>query len=292
MSSTRREFLAWSGAAALAAPTLGRWQPSPAPFAPPIGVCGGSAQAAQWLASGAEYLEIGCRGELAPDKPLEEMSKALDALRDSSLPVRAANSFLPGSLVSVGPKADHAAILSYARQAFARAARVGIRMITFGSAGARMLPEGWAREDAELQFTALLARLGDLADQHGVDVCVENLQAAECNFLNRLGEARRLIAAVSHPRIGLTADVFHMLRMEEGPEAIREAGALVRHVHLAEKRERTPPGVDGDDFTPYLQALKDAGFRGRISLECGWDKPAEQLPKAIGALRGMLARLS
>lgn len=304
MSATRRDFLAWGGAALLTAPALGRWpgaaaphaQPGvvqqPAAFAPPIGVCGGSKEVASWKAGGAEYLEVGCRGELAPDKALNEMSKALDALRDAPLPARAANSFLPGSFVSVGPKADHAPILAYAEQAFLRAARVGIRVITFGSAGARMLPEGWAREDADLQFTALLARLGDVADRHGVDLCVENLQAAECNFLNRIGEARRLVAAVGHPRIGLTADVFHMLRMEEGPQAIREAGALVRHVHLAEKRERTAPGVDGDDFTPYLQALKDAGFTGRISLECGWSDVPAQLPKALATLRQQLAAVA
>lgn len=302
MIPTRREFMAWSGAAALtarwlgAAPVAGSGRTPDArgsgAFAPSIGVCGGSKEAAMWRAGGAEYLEVGCRGELAPDQALEGMTKALDALRDSPLPVRAANSFLPGSFVSVGPKADHAPILAYARQAFARAARVGIRVITFGSAGARMLPEGWPREDADLQFTALLARLGDAAEPHGVDVCVENLQAAECNYLNRLSEARRLIAAAGHPRVGLTADVFHMLRMEEGPEAIREAGALVRHLHIAEKRERTPPGADGDDFRPYLQALKDVGFNGRISIECGWTDAPAQLPKALKTLREQIAALS
>lgn len=291
MSATRREFMAWSGAALLAGPALAAG-PRPRPvFAPPIGVCGGSKEAAQWLAGGAEYLEIGVRGELAPDRPLEEMSKALDAVRDAPLPVRAANSFLPGNFASVGPKADHAAILAYAKSAFARAQRVGIQMITFGSAGARMLPEGWARETADLQFTALLARLGDLAEPFGLQVCVENLQAAECNYLNRLGEARRLIAAAGHPRIGLTADVFHMLRMEESAEAIREAGALVRHVHIAERRERTPPGADGDDFRPYLQALKDAGFTGRISIECGWSDAPKQMPKAVATLREQIAAL-
>lgn len=301
MGATRREFIAWGGAAALAAPVLGAPSSAgsrlrdplrePGAFAPAIGVCGGSKEAEMWRAGGAEYLEIGCRGELAPDQALEGMTKALDALRDSTLPVRAANSFLPGSFVSVGPNADHAAILAYAHQAFARAARVGIRVITFGSAGARMLPEGWAREDADLQFTALLARLGDAAEPHGVDICVENLQAAECNYLNRLSEARRLIAAAGHPRVGLTADVFHMLRMEEGPESIREAGALVRHLHIAEKRERTPPGADGDDFRPYLQALKDVGFSGRISIEGGWTDAPTQLPKAVATLREQLAAL-
>jgi len=292
MSPTRREFMAWSGAAALAVPALRRWPASRAPFAPPIGVCGGVKEAAQWLAGGAQYLEVGCHSELAPDKPIEAMIKALDALKASPLPVLATNSFLPGSLVSIGPKADHAAILDYAREAFARAQRVGIGTVTFGSAGARMLPEGWRREDADLQFTALLARMGDLAERHGVDVCVENLQAAECNYLNRVSETRRLVAATGHPRLGLTADVFHMLRMEEKPDSIREAGALLRHVHVAEKRERTPPGSDGDDFRPYLQALKDIGFAGRISIECGWSNAAAQLPKAVAALRGQIAELS
>lgn len=296
MSLPRRAFLAGGIAAGAAAPFASRFAGltravAPA-FAPPLGACRGSNEAATFRAGGAEFLEISCSGELQPQRSDAEMKEALARLRDCPLPIRAANGFLPGSLRATGAAADHDSILAYARVAFARAASVGIRVITFGSAGARQVPDGFPAADAELQFAALLARLAAPAQEHGVVVGVEPLQRSECNFLNRLEEARRIVAAVHHPSIRLTADVFHMAREEEGPDAIRAAAGLVAHVHLAERRARTAPGVDGEDFVPYLQALHEAGFTGRISLECGWDEPARQLPTALAALRAQCARVS
>jgi sugar phosphate isomerase/epimerase len=37
--------------------------------------------------------------------------------------------------------------------------------------------------------------------------------------------------------------------------------------------------VQGDDFRPFFQVLKKAGYRGAISLEGRWKMP--QLPKAF-----------
>ncbi len=285
MHFTRRHLLQVGAAAAL---TRGIRFRTAYPLT--IGACRSPKDAALFAEGGAEYLEISC-GEFVASAPEAEWRERLARLKESPLPLRAANSFLPGTLHCVGPDADHEAVLAHARIVFARAAEVGIRMITFGSAGARQMPEGCVREEAELQFTALLARMAAPAAEHGVTVGVEPLQTSECNFLNKLEEARRLVAAVNHAAIRLTADVFHMLRAEESPDAIRKAGALVAHVHLAEKRTRSAPAVDGDDFRPWIAALKDAGFQGLISLECGWDAPALQLPKAIASLREQAAAL-
>lgn len=301
MHLTRRRALRL-GAAALTAAALPRalgaaWHATPAStrtrrgFPLTIGACRGPQDAALFAKGGAEFLEISCAGELVPLAPETEWRERRARLKDCALPLRAANSFLPGSLRATGPAADHDAILAYARTAFARAAEIGLRVITFGSAAARQVPAGFAQADAELQFTALLARLAGPAAEHGVTVGVEPLQSSESNFLNRLAEARRLVAAVNQPSIRLTADVFHMRRAGEEPAAIREAGALVAHVHLAELRARTAPAVDGDDFKPWLAALQQAGFAGLVSLECGWDDPARQLPAAIAALREQAAAL-
>jgi sugar phosphate isomerase/epimerase len=114
-----------------------------------------------------------------------------------------------------------------------------------------------------------------------VTVSVEPLQRRETNMINRVSEARRLVAAVQHPNVGITADFFHMLREDEAADSIREAGSLIRHVHIAEKRERTPPGHAGDDFRPYFQALRDVGYDGLVSIECRWQDLASQLPRAV-----------
>jgi sugar phosphate isomerase/epimerase len=250
-----------------------------------IGVCASADRAADLHAGGAAYVEVSCRQWLVPDKPREAFEPRLRTLREAPVPARAANGFLPGSLPCVGPRARHEKTLAYAEVVFRRAQEVGIDIVTFGSGGARRIPEGWPREDADVDFVALLARMGPLAERYGVTVCVEPLQQRETNMINRVSEAHRLVKAVQHPNVAITADLFHMMREREDATSLRRAGALIRHVHVAEKGKRTPPGTAGDDFTPYLQALCDIGYEGLTSIECRWDDLPGQLPRGIETLR-------
>lgn len=291
MSVSRREFLAAAGAAGITGALAGlEWVtvcPPPVGFEPRIGLTRGPEHAPLLKELGADFLEISC-GHLMPTEPEEKFKPRRKELLNCGLPIHGANGFLPSRLKSTGPDADHAAIAKYAEVIFRRGGEIGMRTVTFGSSGSRSLPEGFPKADAELQFVALLMRLAPIAEKHGVRVCVEPLQARETNFIHFVREAARLVEAVQHPSIGITADVFHMLRGDEGPDAIREAGAHVQHVHLAEKAERTAPGVAGDDFTPYLQALADIGYDGPISMECGWGDLREQFPVALRTLRTQL----
>jgi len=124
-----------------------------------------------------------------------------------------------------------------------------------------------------------------------VVVAIEPLNRDETNFINTVAEGAAVVRETGHPNIRLLADIYHMLRENEGPDALVDAGPLLRHVHIAEKDGRTPPGFAGDDFTPYLRALRRAGYAGAISIECRWDDLAAQLPAALKALRDQIARL-
>jgi sugar phosphate isomerase/epimerase len=74
-----------------------------------------------------------------------------------------------------------------------------------------------------------------------------------------------------------------MMRENEGPEALIEARSYLVHCHIAELKDRTAPGMAGDDFRPYLDALKKIGYQGGISIEGSWK--SEDLPKALLVLR-------
>jgi sugar phosphate isomerase/epimerase len=254
-----------------------------------IGACRSLDAVEALHAGGAAYVEVPCARTLIPDQDEAAWAPVRDALRASPVPPRAMNSFLPGSLRCTGVAADPAAVEAFARVAFRRAAEVGIVRCTFGSSGARSIPEGYPRADAELQFVALLARLAPHAAEHGVDLCVEPLQHSETNFIHRVSEAQRLVEAVRHPALGITADIFHMLRNDEGPQALRNAGALVRHIHIAEPGTRSMPGTEGHDFGPYLQALADIDYAGLVSLEGRWDDLPVELPRALRTLREQAA---
>jgi len=260
-------------------------------FSPRLGVCTSIANAPAVKAAGGDYIEESVQGFLVPDRPESEFRPKAEAAAASPLPVRACNSFLPGSLKSVGPDARPDEIAAYAGTAFRRAREVGITTIVFGSSGSRSIPDGFDRTEARRQFVALLRRLGPLAESQGVVIAVEPLNRDETNFINTVGEGAAIVREAGHPSVQLLADIYHMLRENEGPDALVTAAPLLRHVHVAEKDRRTPPGVAGDDFRPYLRALRRAGYGGAISIECGWDDLAGQVPAALKALRDQLARL-
>jgi len=248
-----------------------------------FGVCTQPANAGILKTAGFDYLEGSVGRDLMPGKPEQEFLKYKSALDTCGLTVIACNGFLPGTLRVTGPDARPDTVAKYAEIAFIRASRMGIRTIVFGSAGSRSVPEGFDREVARQQFTDLLVRMGPIARQYGVRVAIENLQKSESNFINTVGEALGIVREVNDPNIGVLADIFHMMRERESPDILIDAGESLFHCHIAELKDRTAPGMAGDDFRPYFSALKKSGYTGGISVEGSW-KP-ENLSGAAQVLR-------
>ncbi|MFC1628732.1 sugar phosphate isomerase/epimerase family protein [Gemmatimonadota bacterium] len=285
---SRRDFLKQTGSGVLALPGLLSILSVADQSLISIGVCTAIDNAAIAREAGCSYLEEGVRRLLLPAQSDEEFRQKKDAADACGLPVRACNSFLPGSLKSTGPEADHEGVLRFAETTFRRAAETGVEYIVFGSSGSRRIPEGFDRGHAREQFISLLERMGPLAQGCGITITIEPLQRSECNFINTVSEGAEIVREVNHPYIRLLADIYHMMREDEGPEAILAAGDLLKHLHVAEKADRTPPGVAGDDFTPYFRALKEIGYRGSLSIECSWQDLAQQLPGAVRTLKMQL----
>jgi sugar phosphate isomerase/epimerase len=281
--SSRRKFLQ-SGALAL----TGSWCAARARAAEPaaprlfsaVGLNGSLARAAALKAQGVGFLTLGVGDFLVPDKSDGEFAGNLAKLAASPLPVLACNGFLrPAHLRCVGAEANHDMILDWAAIAFRRLKQANGKLIVFGSASSRDLRDGWTKDKADPQFVALLKRMGPLAAQHDITVVVEQLQVSECNYINHLGEGAALIRAAGHPNIRINADLFHMLRMGDTPADLKAAMDVVAHLEIAEKRSRTVPGVDGDDFRAFFHVLRQANYQGAISIEGSGND--EQLGNAI-----------
>lgn len=248
-----------------------------------FGVCTSLDDAEKLKKIGFAYVEGSVGRDLMPASPDAEFAKKRKEFDTCPLPVISCNGFLPGTLKVTGRDARPDTVLHYAEVAFRRAASVGIRFIVFGSSGARSIPEGFDRQQARGQFISLLKNMGPIARKYGVTVAIENLQKSETNFINTVGEALTIAREVNDPNIRVMADIFHMLRENEGPEALLAAGKYLVHCHIAEIRDRTAPGMAGDDFRPYFSALRKIGYRGGISIEGSWKD--ENLPKAFLVLK-------
>ena len=201
----------------------------------------------------------------------------------------AANVLLPATLKCVGPDVDYARLDRYAGNVFRRANGIGMTLIVFGSAGARMIPEGFSATKAFEQYVDLLRRFGPLAEANGVTLVVEPLNRGECNLVNTVIEGAEAVRRANHPAVKLLVDIFHMLRNGESPDDIEKVGPLIRHAHVAENRDRAAPGTNGDDFRPFLRALYRTGYNERLALEPIWTDLPRQLGPALAELRRQLA---
>ncbi len=249
-----------------------------------MGINASLAKAPEVAAEGADFLLIGVNRFLVPNKPEAEFEKQLRLLEKSPIPVYSCNSFLRGdALRSIGPDAKLDNVLSFAKIAFQRAKRAGVKRIIFGSSGSRRLPEGWSKAQGDEEFIALLHKMAELAEPEGIIVAVENLQERECNYLTRLHEVGEIVAAVNHPNIRMLADLYHASVMQDPASDLEKYAHLVDTVEIAEAKGRTVPGVNGQDFGPYFQALRAGGFQGPIEIEGKWK--IDQVAKAFATIR-------
>ncbi len=235
--------------------------------------------------SSVDFIEENVQGFLVPLQSDQVFAANLEAALVCGKPLTVANCFLPGDLPCVGPAVDLPAIMAYAEIAFYRAAQTGIQRIVFGSGGSRRVPEGFDHARAGEQFIALLHRLAPLAARNSLQVVVEPLNVGECNFITTVREGARIVRAVNHPSIRLLADLYHMARAEEIPDDLAAVTDVLAHVHVAEKAERTAPGVAGDDFRPWFKVLQDAGYKQQVSLECGRFDLQTELESSLAELR-------
>lgn len=262
----------------------------PRPLFEAVGIAAPLEKAAAMKAAGARFLTLGTGDFLVPDQGDEVFEKNLEKLAASALPVLACNGFIrPANLRCVGREANHDAILKWAEPAFRRLKQARGKFIVFGSSGARQLRDNWPKDKADAQFVALLKRMGPLAAKHDVIVAVEQLQASECNYINRIGEAARLIREAGHPNIRVLADLFHMMRGGDTPDDLKAAMDVVAHLEIAEKKDRTVPGVAGDDFRPFFRVLRDANYRGAVSIEGRGS--ADQMAPAFATIAAQAAEV-
>ena len=247
-------------------------------------------EVAAFANAGGDYVEFGVQWFLKPQEGDAAFDDSLRIADECPLPIIAANGFLPGSLRSTGTDFDPQGILAYAAIAFARAQKIGIRHIVFGSGGSRELKDDFPADEATDQFVLLLQQMGPVAAEHQVTVVVEPLRTQECNFINTVAEGAEICRRVDHPNIQLLADVYHMMHNGETAQSIVDAGPLIKHAHLAENENRTCPGIDGTDFVPFFKAFARIGYTGSISIEGRWPDGVEaDGPKAVRVMREQMA---
>ena len=238
-------------------------------------------------ALGFDYVELGTT-EIAAlsDADFEAAAREVGRI-GLSTPV--SNLFLPATLKVTGPAIDRDQQAAYVNKAFDRVKRLGVRIVVFGSGGARRVPDGFPRDEAFRQLVEFGKRIAPLARQRGITVAIEPLRREETNIINSAAEGLTLVEAVADPAFQLMIDFYHLASEHEDPGIIVRARPHLRHLHMANPQGRVfPRTLDEYGYEPFFAALRQIGYDQRISIEASTSDLQADAPRAIALLRRAL----
>ncbi|MXY49332.1 MAG: sugar phosphate isomerase/epimerase [Gemmatimonadetes bacterium] len=105
------------------------------------------------------------------------------------------------------------------------------------------------------------------AEENGVTICLEPLDAAQTNFINTPDEAARMVREIDHPNFRLIIDVRATLCQGlDVAAAIHEHRDITAYIHFNDATGNGP-GFGDTDFVPILRALRETGYDGYGSVE-------------------------
>src|SRR6478735_2021884 len=248
---------------------------------PRLGMIASLDQDSLLYASGFHMLGESVGRMLSPSLTEEQFLQNIERIKNARCKVALCNIFFPGKMKIAGPEVDEQQVLIYAEAVLKRAQQAGVPWIVLGSGGSRRLPDGYDQKKATDDFVVLCRKLAVIAEKYKVMIVLESLETAETNFLLTLKSAAEVVRAVNHPNFKLNADIFHMLREAEAPQSIIDARDVLVYCEIAEKEKRSLPGVQGDDFKPYLRALRKANYKGDIFIEGNTKNPQVEVPASF-----------
>ncbi|MBC7745805.1 MAG: TIM barrel protein [Flavobacterium sp.] len=258
---------------------------------PKLGVVLNINQDSLVYASGFRLLGESVGNMISPSLSITQFESNLYKIKSAKCKINACNQLFPANLKLVGPLVNDAKTLGYLDTVCYRAKRSGISILILGSGKARELPPGYNNQKAKEEFIILCRKMAKVAKKHRITIVLENLNSIETNFLNTLKEAAEVVTKVDHRSFRLNADIYHMMKENESAQSIVDAGKIIVYCEVAEKENRTLPGMLGDNFKPYFNALKSIGFKGPIMIEGGSNELNKDIPAAYQYLTKQLTEV-
>lgn len=251
-----------------------------------FGCCVDVSQLPLVLESGFDFAELRV-GTVLPDVPEHDWAPVRDEILGHHVPIFGFNVLLPGHLRVVGPDVKRKVLADYVDIAFARMSQLGGKYLSFGSGGARSIPDGFDRAVARAQLRDFVSLLGKKGLQYGITVNVEFLNSKETNVILSLLEAKEYVLEANVSSVKLLADFYHMMEEVEPLSDLREVSEHIGYVHVADTGRRHP-GSGQFPYSEFVRILREIRYDGPVSVECNWgDNFALELKASCAYLKSV-----
>lgn len=140
--------------------------------------------------------------------------------------------------------------------------------------------------------------LGDYAAANGIELAME-LEPFDMSLVNTIEKLAKFIDDVDHSVVKANIDCSHLWLMGLDASEILKLKGRIIHTHFSDCNGEThgdlPPGRGNTPLIKYLEALREAGFDGVISLELEYAPQLDQIvpwvTEAYDATAAMMDRL-
>ena len=199
--------------------------------------------------------------------PESDFAELADYVEGRGIRVAACNRMLPDDLPVTGPSVSATALHGYLNHAFARARRLGVKLIALDGAASRDVPQDGDSPFAWRQLGNFLRLCQGHAKEAGITVALEPLRKADCSLMNLVSEATLIAGLLQLSNIAVCANSGCMGMASEPLSVLRRAAPLLRHVHVENALTRALPRPgDGEDYARLVETLEDIGYAGGVTL--------------------------
>ena len=232
--------------------------------------------------------KLGVTGiELGGGKLASRVKELSDALKNRNIKVSAICAGFSGWILADDP-AEKQKCIDSTKEILAAAGELG-------SVGMVLVPAFNQQKsyphtmETRTRLVADLKELGEYAVRHKTAIILEPLNRGEAFYLRQVADAASICRDVNSPGITCMGDFWHMTHEETSDRgAFISAGKYLSHVHIASRKRRLMPGEDGeaDNYIDGFKGLKELGYKGYVSFECGTQGEREKtVPAAVALLR-------
>ncbi len=214
-------------------------------------------------AAGADFLEVSFDELVEYDEEKAALCKS--KYDEIGIECYSAKNFIPSSYKIVGGNTDYAALAAYLEKGFYIANILGIKVVVFGSGGARSADDV-PLDEAYIQLVNFTREyVSPIAAKYGMTVVFEPLKSTETNLIHTVKDGVLAARDTGCENVGGLADLYHMVQNGDEISNITAFSGEVLHSHIREPFERTfPLETDSAESKAYYKSF----FKALIVAGC------------------------
>lgn len=225
----------------------------------------------------------------------DELAQVKAQMEELSLVCVSCNCFFPrGGYKLTGADFDLKGALAYTRGALTKAAMLGVRYVGVGCGAARNCPPDFSPEQNWEQLVTFFRGAAPLAGDLGIKLSIEPLCRLECNVLNTVEEAWKMVCQADCG-IGINPDYYHMVQEKEPVECLAKYKDAIASIHVSNPYTRVVPGQnaypsleDDVDYSGFFQTLRNMNYKGNVCCEGDYGDLQTSAAAALRLLRSGL----